>query len=182
MKAIYKIRIELIYSEPLIWREFYVEANTLLPEFHEIIQIIMGWENAHMHQFIHDRNFYGMPDPYDELGTIDYQDVKISDLLTKKKEALIYEYDFGDSWEHKIVLKSIEETVGFNQLPYCEKGKMACPPEDCGGIPGYENLVRVLSNPEDEEYEDMIMWLGGKYNAELLEIDKINKNLKLNFR
>lgn len=182
MNTVYKLRVELIYSEPTIWREFYVDGKMLLPNFHIAIQVVMGWKNAHLHQFIHNRTFYGMPDPYDELDTVDYQKIKLSDLLIKKGDQFIYEYDFGDSWAHTITLQNIEVHRKIAQLPYCDKGERACPPEDCGGIPGYENLIRVLSDPKDEEYEDMMMWLGGNYDPKTFDLDTVNKALKLNFK
>ena len=182
MSKIYKLRIELIDSEPKIWREFYIDSNILLPDLHIAIQVVMGWEDAHLHQFVHNRTFYGMPELYDELGTVDYQNIKLSKLLTKKNDKLIYEYDFGDSWEHKIQLENIETDITLPQLPYCKNGKMACPPEDCGGIPGYENLVSVLSNPKNEGYESMIMWLGGKYDPKVFDLDLVNEEMRLNFK
>ena len=88
----------------------------------------------------------------------------------------------GDGWQHRITLEAIGADRELPQLPYCEKGKMACPPEDCGGIPGYENLVRTISNPKDEEYESTMMWLGRQYDPKMFDSDMVNRKLELNFK
>ena len=182
MNKIYRLRIELIGSRPTIWRKFYVPKRILLPDLHNVIQSVMGWEDAHLHQFIHNGKFYGIPDPYGELGISDHGNIKLSELLAKKNDKLIYEYDFGDGWQHRITLEAIGADRELPQLPYCEKGKMACPPEDCGGIPGYENLVRTISNPKDEEYESTMMWLGRQYDPKMFDSDMVNRKLELNFK
>jgi hypothetical protein len=177
MSSIYKLRINLIDSLPPVWRNFYVKSDIVLSDLHHIIQIVMGWDSTHMNQFIHNQTFYGMPDPYDELETIDYRNIKLEDLLSKEGDQMIYEYDFGDNWEHRLTLKGVITDTNFPQIPYCEKGEKACPPEDCGGIPGYENLIRILSNTKNQEYEDMIMWLGREYDPNEFNLSIINSKL-----
>ena len=98
-------------------------------------------------------------------------------MLKKEKDTLIYEYDFGDSWEHKILLEKILTDDGKTVLPVCIKGKRASPPEDCGGIWGYEELLETISNPKHPDHEEMLEWLGGEFDPEAFDLEQINKDL-----
>ena len=102
---------------------------------------------------------------------------KLSQLLKKEKDSLIYEYDFGDSWEHKILLEKILPDDGKTVLPVCIKGKRACPPEDCGGIWGYEELLGTISDPKHPDYEDMLEWLGGEFDPDEFDLEELNGDL-----
>jgi hypothetical protein len=105
-KKIYQIQIALKEFKPRIWRRILIPSNLLLSDFHKIIQTTMGWTNSHLHQFIKNGTFYTRKmvddDLWDEMDNFDYKKMKILDLLKKEKEKIIYEYDFGDSWEHDI--------------------------------------------------------------------------------
>ena len=147
-----------------------------------IIQITMGWTNSHLHQFIKNRTFYTerMPDDdtWGEMDNVDYKKIKISSLLKKEKEKIVYEYDFGDGWEHDVLLEKILPGDEKLKLPVCVAGKMACPPEDCGGIWGYADLLEILKNPKHEEYDSFMEWLGGEFNPEHFDKDEVNKMLR----
>lgn len=101
----------------------------------------------------------------------------MNQLLTSEKDTLKYEYDFGDGWEHAVLLEKILPFDKNNKSSSCIKGKRACPPEDCGGIWGYQELLDTLTNPKDPEYEKMLEWLGGNFDSEELDIEEINKLL-----
>ena len=181
-KKIYQVQISLKGSRPRIWRRLLVPSDTLLSDFHMIIQTAMGWTNSHLHQFVKDQTYYTVKmedDTYwNDYDNIDYKGLKISDLLSKGKENMIYEYDFGDGWEHKIVLEKILPFDEKIKYPVCTAGKMNCPPEDCGGIWGYYNMLEVLQNPEDEEYEDYSEWLGDDFDPEYFDKDQVNRMLQ----
>lgn len=180
-KSIYQIKIALKGSDPLIWRRVLVPSDLLLSELHEVIQISMGWTNTHLHQFIKNRTFYAMrmqdDDLWDELDSVDYKNMIVSDLLTKEKEKIIYEYDFGDSWDHDIILEKILPLDNSLKHPVCVDGKMNCPPEDCGGVWGYAEMLEVLKNPNHEEYESYMEWLGEEFDPEYFDINEVNKML-----
>jgi hypothetical protein len=180
MEQIYKLKITLKYIKPPIWRRILVKSNILLHDLHKIIQTTMGWTNSHLHQFAHNRNFYSSPDfnEFDELGLIDYSKIRLNKLLTTEKHQMIYEYDFGDGWEHAIVLEKILSIDPDVKYPLCLDGKRNCPPEDCGGPGGYEKLLNTIKNPEDEEYESMIEWLGKGFDPEEFDKGEINEMLK----
>ena len=176
-RSIYQIKISLIGVKPPIWRTVLVPGDLGLGAFHDVIQAVMGWTDSHFHQFIANKVFYGIPDDDFELEMENETKYKLSQLLKKEKDSLIYEYDFGDSWEHKILLEKISTDDGNTVLPVCIKGKRACPPEDCGGIWGYEELLETVSNTNHPEHADMLEWLGGEFDPEEFDLEEINEDL-----
>jgi Plasmid pRiA4b ORF-3-like protein len=174
-KSIYQIKITLIDSKPPIWRTVLVPDNIGLGAFHNVIQVAMGWTDSHLHQFIANQVFYGIPD--DDFEMEDEAKCKLSQLLKKEKDTFIYEYDFGDSWAHKILLEKILPFDSKTALPVCIKGKRACPPEDCGGIWGYVGLLETISDTNHPEHEEMLEWLGGEFDPEEFDLEEINEEL-----
>jgi hypothetical protein len=181
LRKVYQLKVTLNRSKPPIWRRILVSSNVDLGEFHRILQIVMGWTDSHLHQFISGRTIYSAP--YDEFGgdlemeSKDESRYKISQLLKKENDSLIYEYDFGDSWEHNIILEKILPYDSSIRLPSCIKGKRACPPEDCGGIWGYENLLEIIKDPSHSEHEEMLDWLGDGFDPEHFDVDETNRIL-----
>ena len=169
-KKIYQLKISLLNSKPSIWKRIQLDSDTLLPDLHKIIQTSMGWTNSHLHQFIHNDKTYAAPDTWGDLNSRDYQKIKIDKILLHEKDKMIYEYDFGDGWRHEIILEKTLEKADKDKLPLCIAGKNACPPEDCGGIWGYMNLLEIMRDPKHEEYKEMKDWLGG--DLEPSEFDK----------
>lgn len=156
---------------PPIWRRFVVPSYILLPELHQMLQNIMGWTNSHLHQFIKDDQFYCKPDPEDEMDSIDYRKIGLDQLVQNIGDEIIYEYDFGDGWEHIITLEEIQN------VPYCIEGERSCPPEDCGSYSGYDRLIEILKDPTHEEYDDYLTWLGGSFDPEFFNQKEINERL-----
>ncbi len=181
-KKIFQIQIALRGGQPKIWRRILIPSDLLLSDFHMIIQITMGWTNSHLHQFIKNRTFYTErmeeDDLWDEMDNVDYKKMKVSDLLLKEKEKIVYEYDFGDSWEHDIILEKILPIDNSLKYPICLTGEMNCPPEDCGGVWGYSELLEILKDPEHEEYESYIEWLDEEFDAEYFNINEVNRLLE----
>lgn len=179
---IYQIQIVLARFRPKIWRRILVQPDLPLSDFHLAIQIAMGWENSHLHQFIKNKTFYTerLKDDWSwgDLNNVDYKDLKISDLLTKVKDKIEYEYDFGDSWHHDILLEKILPADNKTKYPICIDGQLSCPPEDCGGIWGYKNLLEILDNPKHEEHEEFLEWVGEEFDPEKFDKDSINKVFK----
>ncbi len=179
-KTIYQIQIALRGFKPKIWRRVLIPSDLLLSDFHYVIQAVMGWTNSHLHQFVQYGIFYSEPSEgmWDDMDTEDYTDIRVSDLLGQEKDTLIYEYDFGDSWEHQIVLEKILPEAIEIQLPVCLKGKMNCPTEDSGGVWGYTEMLEILKQPEHEEYEDYIEWLGDEFDPGYFDKDEVNQLLR----
>lgn len=178
-KEIYQILISLNGHTPKIWRRIQIKSDTLLSDLHKIIQTTMGWTNSHLHQFMKDEECYTDPsEGDDELGSIDYYKIKLSAILNKEKDTILYEYDFGDGWEHTLLLEKILPIDLNTKYPVCLAGKMKCPQEDCGGTSGFSDMLKILKNKKHEEYQSYIEWLGGEFDPKEFDLEMINKMLR----
>ncbi len=155
---VFQLKITLVGTDhPPVWRRVLVPAAIRLDRLHQVIQAVMGWQDAHLHVFSDGQTHYGVPDP--ELGYQDEHATKLNDLVAPGGR-LEYTYDFGDCWDHEIL---VEETSAFGlgeRCPRCVAGQGACPPEDSGGVGGYAHLVAVLADPGHEEHRFMLDWVG----------------------
>ncbi len=179
---IYQIKITLTGIRPAIWRRIQVRDNITLEKLHDIVQIAMGWENCHMHEFDIGGQQYGITEGlYNSLdvpSTVkNDKKVKLSRVITAEKTKFLYTYDFGDNWEHELLVEKILPEEKGKPYPLCLKGKRACPPEDCGGVWGYADLLEALKNPDDPEHEDLLEW-AGEYDPEEFDPDLVNDELK----
>ena len=178
----YQIRIDLARYRPKIWRRLLIRSDLPLSGFHLAIQIAMGWENSHLHQFIKDKKFYSErleeDWTWDDRHNVDYSEMHVSDLLTTEKDKIEYEYDFGDGWVHEIKLEKILPADNTMKSPVCTDGALACPPEDCGGIWGYAQMLEALKDPRHEQHEETLEWIGEEFDPELFDIEVVNKLLK----
>jgi hypothetical protein len=175
---IYQLKVTLKDSKPPIWRRVLVPGDTTLAKLHRILQVAMGWEDSHLHQFIVGGVYYGEPDPGFGDAMKSERKVKLNQIAPNEKDRFTYEYDFGDSWEHQIVVERILPPVPDVRLPACITGKRACPPEDCGGVWGYGSLLETIADPKHPEREEMIEWLGGEFDPEAFDLKAINERLK----
>jgi Plasmid pRiA4b ORF-3-like protein. len=182
---ILQIKINLLETAPLVWRRVMVREDMNLGVLHAIIQIAMGWTNSHLHHFLIDGKRYVDPaldqdrDFSEGEESIDENAWTLLDLLRPDITQFEYEYDFGDSWRHLIIVERIEnDSAGFQDFALCLAGERACPPEDCGGVGGFANILEIIKNPEHEEYKSMIEWLGKKYNPASFDVGKTNRYLK----
>ncbi|MFC1524025.1 plasmid pRiA4b ORF-3 family protein [Thermodesulfobacteriota bacterium] len=182
-KAAYQLKVSLLYSKPPIWRRIQVPGGMTLARLHDVIQLCMGWTDTHLHQFMIGNDFYAIPDEDDEWGeirTLDESKFKLCDLEADMRKHCMYEYDFGDGWEHKI---KIEKVIPPDDKPAPHPillaGARACPPEDIGGPPGYEDFLAALQDPQSEEHAEMLEWYGSDpFDPDFFEMDEINKLLK----
>ena len=178
LRKIYQLKIALKGAKPPIWRRILIDNSVALPKLHETIQIVMGWTNSHLHQFIVEDRYYGMPDPnFDFEEVLDEMDYRLNQLLKKEKDSVVYEYDFGDGWEHKITLEKILPFDPEYPLPICIKAKGACPPEDVGGIWGYYDFLEALTDQNHPRHEDLKEWIGGDFDPAFYDIEKTNELL-----
>ncbi len=189
-KNVYQFKITLQGIKPAIWRRIQVPETYTLWDLHLAIQDAMGWENCHLHEFIvidpasSKTRSVSIPDHEWDADPI-YSDNKIpiKPIFSKDIKKAKYIYDFGDGWEHSVVLEKILPKSADTHYPVCLAGKRACPPEDCGGIWGYEELVTILKNPKNKGYKERMEWLGCKYDPEDFspkEVTFTEPNLSLN--
>lgn len=153
-----QIKITLLDNDPPVWRRVLVPATIRLDRLDRVIQAAMGWTNSHLHMFIHPTGHYGTPDP--DLLMHDEKQATLRDLAGSEGDAFGYEYDFGDSWEHEIRLEKLLPAEPGARYPDCVAGAGACPPEDCGGTPGYAQLIETLADPDHPDHDDMLSWMG----------------------
>jgi hypothetical protein len=181
-KNVYQFKISLKGTRPPIWRRIQVPDYYTFWGLHTAIQNAMGWLDLHLHAFriINPKKRIeeeiGIPD--DEFDGPEHKVLagwkqKISRYFSVKNNKALYIYDFGDYWEHDLKLEKILLRDTQKNYPICVAGRRACPPEDCGGLPGYEDLLEVLSNPEHEEYETMLEWVGGEFDPEHFEVNEV---------
>jgi hypothetical protein len=179
--TVFRIHVSLDEIEPPIWRRLELSSQTTLEQLHRILQIAMGWENYHLHEFVIDGRRYGMPDPdYDEPEIVADSTVCISDVLGAPGAEMSYLYDFGDGWQHTVRLEGVVQEEPGLAYPRVLDGARSCPPEDCGGPFGYADLLEALIDPTHENFEQMREWAGLKFNAEVLSIQKVNARLRRN--
>jgi hypothetical protein len=171
-----QLKVTLKNIKPAVWRRALVSEDMTLAELHVILQVAMGWENSHLHGFtIHGQRF-GPPSPDDFIPVVDERNHRIGALVHKGNK-FEYEYDFGDGWEHTILVEAVREPTATETVPSCLDGKRACPPEDCGGAWGYADLLDALADPKSERHEELREWVGGEYDAERLELAVVNESL-----
>jgi hypothetical protein len=178
--TIYRLHVSLREIEPAIWRRIELSSQTTLKQFHRILQIAMGWENYHLHEYIVDGRRYGTSDPtYDEPGEVVREaGARLASVLPQLGSEILYIYDFGDHWQHDVRLEAILPCDPDIQYPRVLDGKRSCPPEDCGGTSGYDDLLEILLDPAHEEFEHMRGWAGPRFNAEVYSIDAANQRLR----
>jgi hypothetical protein len=175
-KSLYQVKVTLVESKPPIWRRLIVKDNIRLDQLHSVLQVAMGWFNYHLHQYRVGRSYIGIPHEDFDFDVTDERKVYLQDIISNPKDNFVYEYDFGDGWDHKIVLEQIH-SLDFSESPVVIKGKKACPPEDCGGIGGYFDFLDAIQDPKHEEHESMLEWVGGKFDPDEFDMNFINKKL-----
>ncbi|HUV44440.1 MAG TPA: tetratricopeptide repeat protein [Dehalococcoidales bacterium] len=177
----YQIKVTLKGSKPPIWRRLQVPGDISLHNLHLTVQVAMGWTNSHLYRFDIEGEQYGEPHPKDKLHGLarrNSRTTKLSRVVPMGKSKFIYEYDFGDGWEHQIVVEKILPAQAGVSYLVCMTGRRACPPEDCGGVWGYARLLELFSDPTHEEYDEMREWLGGDFNPEEFDLEGTNDALK----
>lgn len=184
----YQLRITLLGVRPPIWRRVLVPPEESAEYLHDVIQTAMGWYDSHLHAFLLGErpNTISVepPNPEDEGGypTIDSRHLPIRTLLRRGGGRVLYTYDFGDDWTHEVRFeKEIPLEMG-SFLPQCMEGKRACPPEDCGGVYGYADIVRMLKDPkykpENGSREELLEWLGEDFDPEAFDTEGVNSRFR----
>jgi hypothetical protein len=164
-EPVLQVRVTLLdVADPPVWRRVLIPAAFSLERVHRVIQAVMGWQNYHMHVFRVGERDYG-PDPEGVLGHLEEGKVQLADVA-EVGERIGYEYDFGDSWEHELLVEARAEAEAHQTYPACTAGEGSCPPEDSGGFPGYQRLKEILADSSSEEYEEMRTWAESQTGGE----------------
>ena len=178
LRSIYQLKVTLKWSRPPIWRRLQIASTDNLEDLHIVLQIVMGWTNSHLHEFASGRDRYGVLDEEFSSDVHDEIEYRMDQVLQKEKDRLNYTYDFGDGWEHELVLEKILPYQTDTVLPICLKASRACPPEDVGGVPGYEMFLEAISDPAHPDHEEMLDWFGEGFDAEHYDLSETNKLLR----
>jgi hypothetical protein len=175
-RSAYQIKVALLHARPPIWRRLQVESGLTLDRLHDTLQIVMGWTNSHLHGF-------RVPQPI-QRGTrrrllpieqADEKATRLDALLRRRKDWLVYDYDFGDSWEHEVLVEAIRPRPTSTRLPMVLAGRGACPPEDVGGLPGYYHFLEAIKNPKHPNHDDMLEWAGKNFDAATFDVQEVNR-------
>lgn len=178
-EPIYQLKITLRGIRPPIWRRIQVPGNLNLHNFHELIQVVMGWQNCHLYTFEVGGTEYGDPHVDWEMDIKNAMRIRLSQVGDSEKTEFSYTYDMGDNWEHEVVVEKVLTPEPGKHYPICLAGERACPPENCGGIWSYEELLETIRDPEHESYEEMMDWLGGEFDPEAFDMERVNRSFAL---
>jgi hypothetical protein len=167
------LRIELLDTEPVIWRQVEIPTAITLKGLHDVVQAAMGWDDQHLWELKLGRQRYGRPIPGDDWGgepTLRAEKVMLAEVLKPRKTVFDYLYDFGDSWEHRLTITDVRPGEPDAVYPRYVAGEHAAPPEDCGGVPGFYAALEALADPDHPEHEHISDWLDGYDPTDLNEL------------
>jgi hypothetical protein len=178
--TIYQLKVTLKETKPPIWRRVLVPADVTMRRLHDILQVVMGWSDTHLYMFEVGRTYIGEPDPEEDLREVrSAKTTKLNQVAPSAGAKLVYEYDFGDSWRHGILVEKVLPAQPAARYPVCVAGRRACPPEDCGGAWGYAELLEVIADPEHDEYGSTMAWLGVGFHPDDFDVAETNAVLGL---
>lgn len=179
-EAVVTLRVTLLGTEPSVWRRLEVPSSLTLDRLHDILVTAMGWFDYHLHAFEIDGRRYGVPD--DSFGfddTLPESEIVLADLVGVSVDRFVYEYDFGDYWQHEIVVESVGEPVPGADYPRCTAGERACPPEDCGGIRGFAEFVEAMADRRHPEHKGLRAWYGGEFDPAAFSAEQTSLMLRM---
>jgi Plasmid pRiA4b ORF-3-like protein len=174
--AVYVVKVTLLGTSPLVWRRILVPRDITLQNLHRTLQTVMGWTNSHLHQFVLQTQRFSAPRSRVGTKVANENGTRLGELIETVGARLLYEYDFGDGWQHELLLEEIllgDET--FQQT--CVAGKRCCPPEDCGGPQGFAELLQALQDANHPSHDEACEWLGD-FGPESFSADEVNRRLR----
>jgi hypothetical protein len=180
VKTVHRLKVTLRQVKPPVWRRIEVASNIKLSELSGVLEAAMGWLGGHLHAFEADGVLYEIPDD-DSFGfprPRDERKARLDEVLPAAKSRMRWDYDFGDGWEHDVVVEAIEPMKSDAVYPVCVAGKRACPPDDCGGPWGYANLLAAISDPTHEEHEELTEWLPPGFESDAFDIDEATDTMR----
>ncbi len=173
----YQLKVTLAGIRPPIWRRVLVESGITLESFHHVLQAVMGWTDSHMHEFRTLARRVGLPRQVEAIPGNEEHHTLLGEILRRPKDRIVYEYDFGDGWEHEVLLEGIEDPAARARAryPWIMDGRRACPPDDVGGTPGYDRFLRIIADPGHPEHEEMREWCGGSFDPDAFDVQALNR-------
>ncbi len=180
---VYQLKVTLEEIEPPVWRQLEVSGDITLSKLHSVIQLAMGWLDYHLHEFRMGDVTYGEPDPEfdDDREVKDDRRARLSRSVSGVGEEIIYLYDFGDGWTHRVVVEDIRPREPRIRYPRVLAGARACSPEDVGGPDGYVDFLEAIVDPKHPEHDAMLEWVGGEFDPEAFDVDAKNREFDIVF-
>lgn len=176
---VFQLKVTLLDTKPPIWRRLLVDGGSTLDHLHEVIQAAFGWWNYHLHEFEIGRARYGIPDPDEDWGEPPQDERRTRlDAIASEGSSFRYTYDFGDGWDHRIVVEKVLPAYSVAVVPACIDGRRACPPEDCGGPWGYRELLQILADPTHPEHGERREWIGRPFDPQAFDRSAFEDNLR----
>jgi pRiA4b ORF-3-like protein len=180
-RQVFQFHLSLDGTTPPIWRRILVPADFTLAQLHRVIQAVMDWQDDHLHQFDIAGRVYGIPDPDGMLQFIDDRKIRLCDLNLTRRNRIGYTYDFGDEWVLVLKVEEISQGDSDDIRALCMAGERSGPPEDVGGVFGYEELLKARTDPNHEQHQDAKEWLGN-FDPEYFAIEEANQRLRKSVR
>lgn len=175
-KSVYQLKATIIGTKPPVWRRVVVPGETTLARLHEVLQAAFGWWDSHLHEFEIEGVRYGIDDGEDWRPPKDERRTRLRSVA-KVGSSFLYVYDFGDDWRHKVVVEKVLPAEAGATYPSCTGGRRACPPEDCGGVWGYQEFLPAIEHPDHDQHESMLEWAGGRFDPEAFDIADFQRRL-----
>jgi hypothetical protein len=183
---VYQIKVVLMGSDPEIWRRFCVRSTIRLSRLHDVVQVVMGWTDSHLHAFHAGKDTYQVPFPgFDDMSfsmskhrSHDERKFTLGDLLQRPRQKLVYEYDFGDSWHHGLILEKVLPADPELKAALCLAGENGCPLEDTGGLYGYYHMLEALADPKHKDHGHFLDWIDGPIDPKAFDLAGVNRILK----
>ena len=176
-QSVFQLRVTLDEVVPTVWRRLLVPGGVRLGRLHGMLQAAMGWTDSHLHSFTIGEQLFGSHfDDYPD-EELNEKDVTVTRAIGGHRR-FFYEYDFGDSWQHEVVVEDHTRLPWGLRYAVCLDGQNACPPEDCGGPGGYAGLLEVLADAGHEDHERLTMWVGGPFDPSAFDLGAVNADLQ----
>jgi hypothetical protein len=182
-ETVYLLCVSMVGTGSEIWRTVLVPDDYTLAHLHVILQTTMNWLDYHLHEFEINDKTYGRPDYDDQAeGLLDERVVTLGAVLAASRQPFSYAYDFGDGWRLSLTVQEILRREPKTLYPQCVAGRRSAPPEDVGGISGYERFLEAIADPSDEEHDEQLEWVGGAFDPEGFDLEYVNNELRKIFR
>ncbi len=175
--SVLQLKATLRKVAPPVWRRIQVRSDATLESLHRCLQVIFDWNGSHLHSFRSATTLYGPSILADDVDSVDERKARIGDVFHRTGEWILYEYDFGDGWAHRVLFERAVALAFDQPYPWVLAGRRACPPDDVGGVWGYERFLEVMSNPRHPEHKEMRDWYGGPFDPLAFDALALNRAL-----
>jgi hypothetical protein len=179
LSSMYQLKVTLADVKPPVWRRIRVRGDLSLERLHVVLQRTLGWRDEHLHEWIVGGRRYGIPEPDEpEYEVEDERRLTLREAGPIPGARFEYVYDLGDGWRHHVMVENMDLPDPALRHPECLAGQRACPPENCGGPPGYTEFLEAINDPGHPEHEQRLTWVGGRFDPEAFDLAAVNRKLR----